>query len=73
MIIFRKAAAKDFKYLRNRLERAGHKVELRGNGHYMIKHRDGIGKVMMSATPSDSRAYHNVRSDLRRAGFGDDI
>jgi hypothetical protein len=73
MTTIMKAGAKDLQYLMGRLKRSGHRVEMRGSGHYMVKHRDGIGLVTLSATPSDRRAVHNVRSQLRRAGFGDDI
>lgn len=30
---------------------------------------DGIGIVVTSATPSDHRALHNIKRDLRRAGL----
>lgn len=64
-----KGAKKETAYLLNRLQRAGHKVEMRGSGHYMVKHSSGKGMVTMSSTPSDKRAYQNMVSQLRRNGF----
>jgi hypothetical protein len=73
MTTFTKAGAKDFKYLVGRLERAGHKVQMRGSGHYLVKHRDGIGMVTLPSSPGDYRGWQNAKSQLRRAGFGDDV
>ena len=73
MTTITKAGAKDFKYLLGRLERDGHKVQMRGSGQYLVKHRDGIGMVTLPATPGDPRSWNNAKSQLRRAGFSDSL
>ena len=66
---FEKSAKKEMAYLMNRLQRAGHRIEQRGSGHYMVKHSNGKGMVTVSSTPSDRRAYKNMLSDFKRQGF----
>lgn len=63
-----KSGAKEMRYLLQRLQRDGHTVDMR-KGHYLVKHKNGTGMVVMASTPSDHRALKNTMSDLRRNGF----
>lgn len=47
---------------------AGFTVELRKGGHIKVTSPTGAF-IFMSHTPSDVRALHRVRSDLRRLGL----
>ncbi len=48
----------------------GFRVERRGGGHVMVFPPDRTRPaVVMSSTPSDSRAIKNARAMLRRAGL----
>ena len=40
-------------------------ISVRGSGHYALDLGNGI-VVFAAATPSDQRAIHNLRADVRR-------
>jgi len=59
---------KDFARLVKIATTAGWKVDKRKAGHVCFETPDGR-KVFTSSTPSDKRAFLNLRSELRRHGL----
>ena len=60
--------SKDLRKLMRRARKQGWKVCLTGGGH--IKWEPPKGDFVMSAqTPSDYRAFYNIRQRLKRAGL----
>ena len=45
---------------------AGYTITLTRGGHYKFSHPEMTSLVFTSATPSDSRAYKNLRATLKR-------
>lgn len=61
-------ADKRIKALVRWLKRQGYQVELKKrSGHYRVKGPRGL--TFMPSTPSDSRTYKNLRSQLRSIGI----
>lgn len=52
-------------------ESQGFRVKQLNNGHWRFYSPDGVNMVVVSATPSDNRAWDNILAQLRRAGFRD--
>lgn len=59
----------DFLKLVTRLEAQGWRVKRRASGHMTFYAPNGKDMVTASGTPSDSRAWLNFRSQLKRAGY----
>ena len=49
-------------------EKLGCVVEYRNSGHYKITTPNG-GQLFCSSTPTDHRAYQNIKRDLRKLGY----
>lgn len=57
----------DYDELIDYMRRQGATVTLTGSGHWKI-HKDGV-TVIAAHSPSDPRALHNIRAELRRHGL----
>ena len=63
---------KELKRLRRMAERAGWNVDRTKKNH--LRWRSPTGEmVITSSTPSDSRAIHSIKRDLRRAGMASEL
>lgn len=60
---------KDLKKLLKKLEAQGHTIRYTRKGHPVVLHKDGIGRVTFSGTPSDHRSLLNAIAKLRKNGF----
>lgn len=58
--------ASEIRTLVRELRRAGVRVVHTGGGHLSCSTPDGSKKVTFSSTPSDNRAIHAIRKDLKR-------
>lgn len=58
---------KDIRALVRKLRRQGWTAEIRKSGHWRLTSPGGDA-ITCAASPSDSHAYANVRSDARRLG-----
>jgi hypothetical protein len=47
-------------------DRNGWSVTRTGGDHLRLEHPDARGPVFTGSTPSDQRAIHRVRADMRR-------
>jgi predicted RNA binding protein YcfA (HicA-like mRNA interferase family) len=60
---------KDLKKLLAAALRQGWRVELGRGGHFKLYAPDGVGRVTISGTPGDRRAFNNTVARMRRHGF----
>lgn len=60
---------KEVRKLISLAEEQGWRVELKKGGHYRLYSPDGKTIVTAGSTPSDRRAYQNIKSDLKRGGL----
>ena len=58
----------DIRRLVRDLSAQGFTIRTTSKGHLAVK-RDGVTVAVLGGTPSDWRATHNFRAQLRRAGF----
>lgn len=59
---------KEWRPLVAKAQKAGWKLERRPSNHLWLLSPDGKTIISFSGTPSDRRAIHQLRSQLRRAG-----
>lgn len=60
---------KDFDKIIRRLRRTGYRIEVGGNGHYIVRSKDGAFLASLPASAGDQRALKNAMAQLRRSGI----